>query len=149
KAPALGRFRISTTNDVQIARRVGIPGDVLQIVDGSADSRTAEQSQRVKSYFRTIAPSLKGLRDQIAALEKSRPTMPTVPVLQELTGDQRRKTTIFLRGNFLSKGAEVDAGLPPLFATANSPASAGRLELAKWVIDPENPLTARVAVNRF
>jgi mono/diheme cytochrome c family protein len=150
QAQGLGRFRLSTTGDAAAARRIGIPGDVLQILDAPAETRTAEQSQRLMAYYRTIAPSLKGLRDQWAALEKSRPPLPTVPVLQELEGDQRRKTTIFLRGNFLSKGPEVEPGFPSAFhSSANSPASPTRLDLARWLVDPENPLTARVAANRF
>lgn len=150
QAQGLGRWRISATNDAQVARRIGVPFDVLQSLDTLADSRTAAQTLQIKSYYKSIAPSLKGLRDQLAALEKSRPAMPTVPVLQELAGDQRRKTTIFLRGNYLTKGPEVEPGFPAAFQTAKPPASAPtRLDLARWLVDPENPLTARVAANRF
>jgi hypothetical protein len=150
QAQGLGRFRMAMTSDPRIGKRVGVPFDVLQILDAPAASRTADQVQRVKAYYKTIAPSLKGPRDQLAALEKSRPAMPTVPVLQELAADQRRKTTIFLRGNYLTRGAEVEAGFPSAFAASlagSQPPT--RMDMAKWLISPENPLTARVAANRF
>ncbi len=149
KTPPVGRFRISTTDNAAAAQRVGIPRDVLQIVDSSSDSRTADQTQQLKAYYRKLTPVLKSLRDQIAALEKSRPAIPTLPVLQELPADQHRKTNILLRGNFLSKGTEVEAGLPTAFHAAKPQAAVNRWELAEWLASPENPLTARVAANRF
>lgn len=148
QAQGLGRFRISATNDAAISKRIGVPGDVLAILDIAAESRVPDQARRLADYFRTIAPSLKGARDQLAALEKSRPAMPNVPVLQELAAEQRRKTTIFVRGNYLTRGDEVQPGFPAALP-ANSQATADRLGLARWIVDAENPLTARVAVNRF
>jgi hypothetical protein len=77
-----------------------------------------------------------------------------VPIMRELPKNLRRPTHVFERGLFLTKGQEVTAGtpasLPPLpddgSADANSPPN--RLALARWLTNPENPLTARVAVNR-
>ncbi|MEM9929043.1 MAG: DUF1553 domain-containing protein, partial [Bacteroidota bacterium] len=73
------------------------------------------------------------------------------PVLVELEDDQRRTTTTFLRGNWLVPGDTVRAGVPAVFSslpiTANP--SKDRLAFANWLTAPENPLTARVAVNRF
>jgi hypothetical protein len=61
-----------------------------------------------------------------------------------------RKTHVHVRGNFLHKGAEVAPGtpsfLPPLKTASATP---DRLDLAKWLVAPEHPLTARVAVNQF
>jgi len=148
-AQSLGRFRISATNDPAISKRIGVPGDVLEILDLAAESRGPEHVRRLSDYYRTIAPSLQPGREQLAALEKSRPTMPTVPVLQELAGDQRRKTTIFLRGNYLTRGDEVTAGFPAMFPAANPQTTPDRLALAQWIVDAENPLTARVVANRY
>jgi hypothetical protein len=59
---------------------------------------------------------------------------------------KERKTHLLVRGDFLRKGAEVSPGtpavLPPLQARMPT-----RLDLAVWLTAPENPLTARVAVN--
>jgi mono/diheme cytochrome c family protein len=67
-----------------------------------------------------------------------------IPVLREV----KRDTYVHTRGNFLQKGEAVAPGtpafLPPLKARG---ASADRLDLARWLVDPAHPLTARVAVN--
>lgn len=66
--------------------------------------------------------------------------------------DRRRSTYIHLRGNFLNKGAKVAAStlsaLPQSTAT-DKEVPADRLDLARWIVDPVNPLTARVAVNHI
>ncbi len=68
-----------------------------------------------------------------------------IPVLREV----KRDTHVHTRGNFLQKGEAVAPGtpafLPPLKARGDS---ADRLDLARWLVDPAHPLTARVAVNR-
>ncbi len=70
----------------------------------------------------------------------------TTLVMQELP--QPRKTTLFIKGDFTRPAEEVTPGvlavLPPLPANAKP----DRLALAQWIIDPTNPLTARVIVNR-
>jgi hypothetical protein len=63
-----------------------------------------------------------------------------------------RETHIHIRGDFLSPGDAVTAAtpavLPPLEAAEPESDSLDRLDLARWIVSPENPLTARVAVNR-
>lgn len=146
---SLARFRLLTTNDAVLSRRIDVPEDVLAIIDTHADKRTADQQKRLADHYRTIAPALKPIRDQIATLEKSMPAMPTVPVLQELPQPERRKTWLMVKGNFLNKGEEVTPGLPSAFHKLADGATPDRLALAKWLVQPDNPLTARVAVNRF
>ncbi|NIP84251.1 MAG: DUF1553 domain-containing protein, partial [Planctomycetales bacterium] len=69
---------------------------------------------------------------------------------REVTQDNRRQTHIHLRGSYLNLGDEVQPGFP----TALAPAPEGdtpptRMTLAHWLLGQENPLTARVAANRF
>ncbi len=71
------------------------------------------------------------------------------PILRELSGEKRRQTHIHVRGNFLIKGAEVRPGTPALFPPLPTGAQPDRLALARWLVSPQNPLTARVVVNRF
>ena len=54
-----------------------------------------------------------------------------------------------MRGDFLTKGKEVTAGVPAVFPPLPTDQPTNRLALAKWLVDPANPLTARVTVNRF
>lgn len=72
-----------------------------------------------------------------------------VPVSEELPAYERRETRAFVRGNFLEKGGPpVAPGVPALFP-ALSAANPDRRALAEWFFQPGQPLTARVAVNRF
>lgn len=146
---SLGRFRLSATNDAGILNRLKVSAEILAIIDTPAASRTADQQAKLSAHYRTMSPSLKPLRDQIAALEKSKPPMPTVPVFQQLAADQARKTFIQIKGNFLYKGEEVTAGLPAAWHPLAESVPRDRLGLARWIVDPENPLTARVMANRL
>jgi hypothetical protein len=98
-------------------------------------------------------PEFRPAREVVAGLRKKLANTPpaTVPVLEELAGDQRRTTNIQLRGNWQNLGDEVREGVPDVFN--DPPVAEGdrvdRLALAKWLVDPANPLTARVVVNRI
>jgi len=72
----------------------------------------------------------------------------TLPILNERPEHLKRPTHLFIRGAYLSKGDEVKPGVPQSLSD-NSEQVTNRLELAKWLVRPENPLTARVAVNRM
>jgi hypothetical protein len=145
----IGRFRLSVTTDKNVTSRLGLPPEILAIIDTPADKRTPEQQQKLAAYHRTVAPSLKPVRDEIAALEKSKPATPTVPVMQELADNAKRPNYIMLKGNFLSKGEAVEPALPAAFHKLAAEMPKNRLMVAQWLLSPENPLTARVAVNRF
>ena len=91
-------------------------------------------------------------KDKLAVLEKILPVIKpdtTVPVLRELATASRRKTQIQHRGNYLDLGKEVAEGVPTAFPTLPEGAPANRLTLARWLVDENNPLTARVIVNRY
>ena len=66
------------------ATRKGIPKEILEIVDAPAAKRTEAQALALARHFGSIAPELKPLRDKIAALEKARPVVPSLPVMAEL-----------------------------------------------------------------
>jgi cytochrome c1 len=71
------------------------------------------------------------------------------PVLIENTEEFERKTHVFVRGNWLVKGKEVQSGVPASMNPMPANVPGNRLGMARWLVNPENPLTARVAVNRF
>src|SRR5262249_43259883 len=60
-----------------------------------------------------------------------------------------RETKIMIKGNFLNVGDKVEPLVPAAFHPLAKEMPANRLGIARWLVDPENPLTARVAVNRF
>ncbi|MFT5126412.1 MAG: hypothetical protein ACI8W8_000004 [Rhodothermales bacterium] len=78
-----------------------------------------------------------------------RRAIPKTPVMQELAADKQRKTQVHTRGNFLDQGAEVVPRVPGVFGAFPADAPANRLGVARWLMQAENPLTARVMVNRI
>jgi len=89
-----------------------------------------------------------GLLERIANLRELRrrqPQITTALIMHELP--QPRETYIHLGGDFLRHGAAVTTGVPAVLSA--KPVSGTRLDLAKWLGDPGNPLTARVTVNRM
>ena len=144
----LGRFRISVTNNPAAASRAELPATVLAVIDTPDDRRTPADREALARHFRSIVPELKPIRDRIAALEKGRPKVPNVPIMVELPTDQRRVTRILNKGDFLDPGQVVEPGVPAFLHPLPEGAPADRLGLARWLVDPANPLTARVAANR-
>jgi hypothetical protein len=96
------------------------------------------------------------LRSRIAALQKQKAVPPLVMAAQEggVPGSNREKIAdapVLLRGDFRREGNSVPRRFPVLLAGEQQPRitrGSGRLELARWVASPENPLTARVMANR-
>jgi hypothetical protein len=84
-----------------------------------------------------------------AALQRLRGEIPQTPVMRRLAEDQQRTSHMLIKGNFLAPGPEVEANVPAAFHSLPEGAPRNRLGLAKWLIAPDNPLTARVAVNRY
>ena len=74
------------------------------------------------------------------------------PIFQELEKEKRRKTFIQIRGNFMALGKEVQPAVLEAFHPLSQSLSGqkmDRLSFARWLMDAENPLTARVTVNRY
>ncbi len=94
---------------------------------------------------------LKRMRAQLADLQEERRKIPStdIPVMRELPDHLSRPTHLFIRGLFLTKDKQVTADVPAIFAPLKKDTAVNRLALAKWLVSAENPLTARVTVNRF
>ena len=137
------------------ARRGELPKSLLAAAQVDVNSRTKEQREQITSYFRTITPLLKPLHDDIFRVEteirkiRDLARAPTVPIMRELAPYQRRNTHVMIRGSFLNKGPAVEPGIPASLHPLPENTPADRLGLAQWLMDSNNPLTARVTVNRF
>jgi mono/diheme cytochrome c family protein len=116
------------------------------------EKRSAAQVQALEQYYvRNISPETKPLREQAGNLDAQQAANKavTVPVMVELDAAKRRKTHVQLRGNWQALGDEVNAGVPSAFNPLKPDMPHNRLGLARWLVSRENPLTARVVVNRM
>lgn len=93
---------------------------------------------------RKLYDQLKDLRGQREKLEAS---IPTTMVMAEMS--KPRDTFILGRGQYDNLQDKVTPGVPSFLPPLPASAPPNRLTLAKWIVDPKNPLTARVAVNRY
>lgn len=91
-----------------------------------------------------------GSREDIAIIHKEikrvQGKLPTTLVLRERPAP--RETFVQIRGDFLRKGDRVEPGYPTAISATTASRRLTRLDLAKWLVSTENPLTARVTVNR-
>ena len=145
----IGRFRISATTQ-SLPIRIP-PKTITEVLKTSKEQRTKEEQDELYDYFRDFAPSLADINTQLKKLRrdlaKIKPV--AVPVMRELPADKQRTNQILVKGNFLNPGDTVDPGIPAAFHPFPEETGGDRLGLARWILDPENPLTARVAVNRL
>ncbi len=100
-------------------------------------------------YPETTRAELKRLRDVLSQLEKAAPTLPSAMGVKEGTVAD---TVVLLRGNHLTPGKTVPRRFPAVLASgepALGTTRSGRLELARWLVRKDHPLTSRVLVNRL
>jgi Protein of unknown function (DUF1553)/Protein of unknown function (DUF1549)/Planctomycete cytochrome C len=120
---------------------------LLKIVSASLQEKLDVLDQRIKTLRTEETPDDK----KIAELQKQRDSLagqaPNTMVMQELP--QPRETFVLVRGAYNRPSDQVVPGLPQALTTANRSTAANRLGLARWIVAPENPLTGRVAVNRY
>jgi hypothetical protein len=123
------------------------------ILSGVTGKRTKDEAADLRTYFltyaapdglRTAYAELKALRTRRTALEK---TITTTMVMSELR--KPRETFVLARGDYRNKAEKVQPGVPAMLPPLPKGAPLNRLTLAEWLVQPDHPLTARVAVNRF
>jgi mono/diheme cytochrome c family protein len=99
----------------------------------------------------SLPASVRTAREEVTRhAERLQALKPTrVPVMRDLPAEKARRTQVHLRGNFETLGDEVQPGVPAAFHPFPPDAPRNRLGLAEWLVRRDNPLVARVTVNRF
>lgn len=126
---------------------------IRAILSGAWGKRTNEEEGRLREYFLTrVAPET--MRRQYAELKDGRTTKRRMDkatgstmVMMELGAP--RDTFVLARGDYRNKTEKVMPGVPAILPPLPKDEKVNRLTLAKWLVDPNHPLTSRVAVNRF
>jgi hypothetical protein len=118
--------------------------------------RDAAEKRRLRDYFLAnvwadAGPEVTGLRDRSRPLTEKRAALdkdiPATMVSQEL--EKPRPAWVLIRGQYDKHGEEVSPGVPAVLPPLPQSQVTNRLNFARWLVDPNHPLTARVTVNRF
>lgn len=128
----------------------GLADDVVKILNLPKKKRSKQQKQRLRDFY--VAehhPQVKKLEDQVAAVKKRIAAVKPTTTLVMVEQTEPRTTHIFQRGSFLTPGEEVAPGTPRALHEMPADLPRNRLGLAKWLVDENNPLVARVTVNRW
>jgi mono/diheme cytochrome c family protein len=147
----IGRLRLSVATIADPMRLLAIPARQWPILSLPAAQRTERQKNELAALYRSLAPSLKPARDRLTQLRNALKDLgiTSALVMRERPGFERPSTYFRERGSFLNKGEKVYAGTPAVLPPMPESQPINRLGLARWLVDENNPLTARVAVNRF
>lgn len=123
----------------------------LALLETPAEKRTREQNEQLEEYFLLQSPAYQELVAKVQLLEGKcrdiRNQSPTTMVMQELP--QPRPTFVLDRGIYDKPLEQVSASAPQNWGQWQEDWPANRLGLAQWLMDPSNPLPARVMANRL
>ena len=120
---------------------------VQKIVAKPAAKRKLTENLALFVIFVLPSDPIRVLHDRYNELDALLNQGATTLVMSELP--KPRKTTVFIKGDFTRPADEVTPGTPAvLHAFEKTDAQPTRLDLARWIMSPKNPLTARVIVNR-
>ncbi len=147
----IGKLRLSVTSDANPSR-LALPPEVRTALAVPADKRTDHQKQVLAAQYRTIAPAAKAARDAVAKAEKEKADfLKTLPSTLLTTAGPPRTIRVLPRGNWMDdSGPIVTPAIPAFLGTLPVEGRRpNRLDLAEWLVSHDNPLTSRVAVNRF
>jgi hypothetical protein len=156
-AAGLGKFRVSITT-ADKAKASGLSDDTYaallkyrekeNLTSLLESSEAGADRESLLRQFAMVAPELAKERKKIETLREELPKLPTTLVMQERPPGHTRQTFRQHRGEFLQPKEEVTPGVPSFLPPLPAAAPPNRLTLAKWLVSKENPLTARVVMNR-
>ncbi len=141
----------SEGRDLFGVREIPQESEVEAIIKAPDEERGPNERRMLAEYYISIAPELAPLRDEVKALVKELRALEPVwtPIMRELPPEHSRVSYVLDRGNWLTRGEAVQPAVPQALNGRLETLPPNRLGLARWLVSPENPLTARVTVNRF
>ncbi len=152
----MANLRLSSTSAPKPIRAPGtsLPAaEIAAILKTAAEKRNPEQKQKLTAAYKQIAPELNDLRAKIATVEKEKADFESgaPKCIVSVSDTTQRTVRILPRGNWMDESGEVvKASLPGYLP---KPKIEGRdltrLDLAKWLVSKDNPLTARTVMNRL
>jgi hypothetical protein len=147
-AAGLGRFRISVTTDPQPITARATPAAIEDLLMIPLERRTPDQTVQLRRHYLMVAPELAKERAAIEQLRKGMPPFPTTLVMKERPPENPRPTFMRNRGEYLQPTDRVQPAVLSILPSLPKDAAPDRLALARWLVSPDNPLSARVTMNR-
>ena len=153
----IGRFRISAVTGNASGATAGagsVPAEILRAIETPRAGRSADQTKALTAYRLKHTPDAVALESEKLALEKQLQSLKRHSTLVMIE-DSPRMSSVFDRGEFRNPKDPVEPAFPAILTEYNGQGSlptiqpTTRLDLAKWLVSRENPLTARVTVNRW
>ena len=138
--------------EIQAKGTTGLPKDIEALFKIAAGKRNPKQKEQLANYYRSVTPPLKEAQQKLTAVSAQKADFSkNIRTTLVSNAAAPRMVRVLPRGNWLDDTGEIvqpttPASLPPLkFAKQR----ADRLDLARWTMAPDNPLTARVFANRL
>jgi hypothetical protein len=151
----LGRFRVSwSAQPIPEFYLDQATQETLAAADVAPKSRSEQEAAKLIAWWKEKSPTLQPMRDLIAARRKEIETHEkSIPVTLVTRTVSPRMVRVLARGNWMDDSGEVVEPAVPEVLTVPlekaNPSRANRLDLARWLVAPEHPLTSRVLVNRL
>jgi hypothetical protein len=150
----IGRARVMFTDRAETAMTPldALPGDVIAALQTESANRSPVQADLIVREFRRLDPGRAAMMKQLVATHRKAADITAdgtpVMVMQEMATP--RDTYLLKRGQYdqPDTSERLMPGVPASIPVAGMPPPGNRLELARWLVDSGNPLTARVTVNR-
>lgn len=142
----------ATSKDSEDSGASKLPKNIRAVLATKASQRTADQNNELSDYYRSIAPELAEIRQELKAAKEQRAKIENTHTRRTLITKRTepREIRVLPRGNWMDRsGKIVQPAVPHFLQQLDTPDRATRLDLANWLTSPDNPLTARVFVNRL
>ncbi len=149
---AIGRLRLTTTSLPAPAVSKPLPEPVGLALATDGSSRTEEQRKAIRNHHRNdVSTEYRALKNAVASARKTRDDLakriPSSMIMVEQ--EKPRETFMLVRGEYDKKSDRVLPGTPTALPPLREDQPPNRLGLARWLVSPEQPLTARVTINRY
>ena len=144
-----------TIGRVKLSARVGggsaAPESIAKILRKKRPTRSKKERAQVEKHFAASNDEVRAIDKKRASLQKEIATIRPSTTLVMIEDEKPRETRVLMRGDYLRPQDKVAAGTPAILASAerHDERRRTRLDLAKWLVSPGNPLVARVTVNRW
>ena len=144
---SLGKFRLSVSSEAKPFNASKMPTSIERLLSKEISDLTEKEISLLRQEFLMTREEVKEYALEITELRK-RPAYQRALVMKERPANHPRQTFIHPRGEFRQQSEIVTGGVPAVLPGIKALGLPTRLEFAEWLVSDENPLTARVIVNR-